>query len=83
MWPDIMATAIDARGIGVKPLPNARPVAFFWFFFVQFIIAFVMLNVFIGVIIEKYNENKDNSEGSGLLTNEQKIWVETMKLTLN
>ena len=42
-----------------------------------------MLNVFIGVIIEKYNENKDNSEGSGLLTNEQKIWVETMKLTLN
>ena len=83
MWPDIMATAIDARGIGVKQLPNAHPAAFLWFFLVQFIIAFVMLNVFIGVIIEKYNENKGASDGSGLLTDEQKLWVETMKLALN
>jgi hypothetical protein len=83
MWPDIMATTIDARGIGVQQLPNSYPFAFVWYFLVQFMIAFVMLNVFIGVIIEKYNENKDASEGSGLLTNEQKIWVETMKLAMN
>ena len=83
MWPDIMATTIDARGIGVKQLPNAHPAAFIWYFLVQFIIAFVMLNVFIGVIIEKYNENKGASDGSGLLTDEQKLWVETMKLALN
>jgi len=84
MWPDIMVTTIDARGIGQQPLPRSHPhFVFAWYFMVQFMIAFVMLNVFIGVIIEKYNENKDASEGSGLLTNDQKIWVETMKLAMN
>ena len=84
MWPDIMVTTIDARGIGQQPLPRTSPhFTFMWYFTVQFMIAFVMLNVFVGVIIEKYNENKAMSEGSGLLTNDQKIWVETMKLALN
>jgi hypothetical protein len=84
MWPDIMVTTIDARGIGQQPLPRSSPhFTFAWYFTVQFMIAFVMLNVFIGVIIEKYNENKEASEGSGLLTDEQKIWVETMKMALN
>jgi hypothetical protein len=84
MWPDIMVTTIDARGIGQQPIPRSYPhFTFAWYFMVQFMIAFVMLNVFIGVIIEKYNENKDASEGSGLLTNDQKIWVETMKLAMN
>ena len=84
MWPDIMVTTIDARGIGQQPLPNSYPhFTWAWYFMVQFMIAFVMLNVFIGVIIEKYNENKNASEGSGLLTNDQKIWVETMKLAMN
>ena len=84
MWPDIMVTTIDARGIGQQPLPNTNQLSvFLWYFTVQFMIAFVMLNVFIGVIIEKYNENKAKSEGSGLLTTDQKIWVETMKLALN
>ena len=70
MWPDIMATAIDARGIGVKPLPNAAQFVSGSFSFSSS--SLVMLNVFIGVIIEKYNENKDNSEGSGLLTTSRK-----------
>ena len=84
MWPDIMVTTIDARGIGQQPLPRTQPhFTFAWYFLVQFMIAFVMLNVFIGVIIEKYNENKDANEGSGLLTTDQKVWVETMKLALN
>jgi len=84
MWPDIMVTTIDGRGIGQQPLPRTSSFwVFIWYFMVQFMIAFVMLNVFIGVIIEKYNENKDASEGSGLLTNDQKIWVETMKLAMN
>ena len=84
MWPDIMVTTIDARGIGQQPLPRSHPhFTFAWYFMVQFMIAFVMLNVFIGVIIEKYNENKAASEGSGLLTDDQKIWVETMKMALN
>jgi hypothetical protein len=84
MWPDIMVTTIDARGIGQQPLPNSyQHGPFLWYFMVQFMIAFVMLNVFIGVIIEEYNKNKDASEGSGILTNDQKIWVETMKLAMN
>ena len=41
-----------------------------------------MVNVFVGVVIEKYNENKEASQGAGMLTNKQKLWLETMKLAM-
>ena len=63
MWPDIIATTIDARN-WCAAASKLIPRCFVWYFLVQFMIAFVMLNIFIGVIIEKYNENKDASEGS-------------------
>ena len=43
----------------------------------------IMINVFCGVIIDKYNEMKEESEGSALLTNDQKLWVEAMKLAMH
>ena len=34
------------------------------------------------LLIEKYNQNKDENEGAGMLTNKQKLWLETIKLAL-
>ena len=53
-----------------------------YYFLVQVVGAMIMINVFCGVIIDKYNEMKEESEGSALLTNDQKLWVEAMKLAM-
>lgn len=82
MWPDIMYDTTDTVGIGMQMQPNMEPQNALYYIFVQIVCAFLMLNVFVGVVIEKYNENKDESEGSSLLSNEQKLWVETMKLAM-
>jgi hypothetical protein len=43
---------------------------------------FLMLNVFVGVVIDNYNRMKREGDGSGLLTNDQKLWVEAMKMMM-
>lgn len=82
MWPDIMYDTTDTVGIGKLMQPNMEPQNALYYIFVQIVCAFLMLNVFVGVVIEKYNDNKEQSEGSALLSNEQKLWVETMKLAM-
>ena len=84
MWPDIMYDTIDGVYPGQAMMENYdRTKPAIYYVAVQIVCAMIMINVFCGVIIEKYNEMKDESEGSGLLTNEQKLWVETMKLAMS
>jgi hypothetical protein len=83
MWPDIMYNTVDAVGVNHSLVPNTNRVGGALFhIFVQLICAFLMVNVFVGVVIEKYNENKEASQGAGMLTNKQKLWLETMKLAM-
>ena len=82
MWPDIMYNTVDAVGIAEPMLPNYNQQVAWYYIFVQIVIAFLMLNVFVGVVIEEYEKNKQDSDGTGLLSDEQKAWVETMKLAL-
>jgi hypothetical protein len=84
MWPDIMYDTIDGVKPGYAMTENyQRGWPSVYFFLVQVVGAMIMINVFCGVIIDKYNEMKEESEGSALLTNDQKLWVEAMKLAMN
>ena len=84
MWPDIMYNTIAGVKPGYAMKDNySRAGPFIYFFLVQVIGAMIMINVFCGVIIDKYNEMKEESEGSALLTNDQKLWVEAMKLAMH
>merc|ERR1711998_372569 len=47
-----------------------------------FIGAFFVVNLFVGVVIEKFQSIKDESNGIALLTDEQKEWVDTQKQML-
>lgn len=52
-------------------------------FFMLFVVfgAFFILNLFVGVVIDKFNELKKKAEGQSLmLTEEQQRWVEIQKL---
>ncbi|XP_042744374.1 sodium channel protein type 1 subunit alpha-like [Lagopus leucura] len=79
-WMDIMYAAVDAREVDQQPEFEA----FFpmYFYFVIFIIfgSFFMLNLFIGVVISNFNQQRKKISGKDLfLTEEQKKYYNALK----
>ena len=81
MWLDVMYAGVDARGVGLQPHYDNNP--YICIFFVLFIIvgAFFVLNLFVGVTIDKFNEMKEKQDvQSVFLTQEQMDWAVAQKL---
>ncbi|XP_023239807.1 sodium channel protein para-like [Centruroides sculpturatus] len=79
-WIDIMNDAIDSRQIGQQPKDEDN--IYMYLYFVFFIIfgSFFTLNLFIGVIIDNFNEQK--KKGGSLemfMTEDQKKYYNAMK----
>lgn len=85
MWPDIMYSTMDIEGSDepmlIWPHRQHQSVAI-WFILVILVCSFLMINVFVGVIIDNFNDMKDKQNGSGLLTEEQKLWLATIRKTM-
>jgi hypothetical protein len=67
-WLEVMYRAVDARGIDLQPKQNFnQPAAIF---FVSFLIIgnIFILNLFVGIVIDKYNRLKDKMNGFLLMT---------------
>merc|ERR1740117_183005 len=74
-WVDIMWAAVDATGTDMQPTRDHNEV---WvLFFCGFIImgSFFVLNLFVGVVCDTFNEMKNQLGGLFLLTDRQKEWV--------
>ncbi|PSN31689.1 hypothetical protein C0J52_21915, partial [Blattella germanica] len=81
-WMEVMADAVDARGVNMQPQREANLYAYLYF--VVFIVcgSFFTLNLFIGVIIDNFNMLKKKYEGGVLemfLTESQKHYYTAMK----
>ncbi|KAK9729113.1 Ion transport protein [Popillia japonica] len=81
-WMEVMADAVDARGVDLQPKREANLYAYIYF--VIFIVcgSFFTLNLFIGVIIDNFNMLKKKYEGGVLemfLTESQKHYYTAMK----
>ncbi|XP_072903534.1 sodium channel, voltage-gated, type I-like, alpha isoform X1 [Hemitrygon akajei] len=79
-WMDIMYAAIDSRD--VKQQPDYECNLYMYFYFVIFIIfgSFFTLNLFIGVIIDNFNQQKKKLGGQDIfMTEEQKKYYNAMK----
>ncbi|XP_046399749.1 sodium channel protein 60E-like isoform X2 [Ischnura elegans] len=81
-WMEVMADAVDARGVDLQPEREANLYAYLYF--VIFIVcgSFFTLNLFIGVIIDNFNMLKKRYEGGVLemfLTESQKHYYTAMK----
>ncbi|CAB3234830.1 unnamed protein product [Arctia plantaginis] len=81
-WMEVMADAVDARGVDLQPEREANLYAYIYF--VIFIVcgSFFTLNLFIGVIIDNFNMLKKKYEGGVLemfLTESQKHYYTAMK----
>ncbi|XP_057655694.1 sodium channel protein 60E isoform X2 [Diorhabda carinulata] len=81
-WMEVMADAVDARGVDLQPQREAN--LYSYIYFVIFIVcgSFFTLNLFIGVIIDNFNMLKKKYEGGVLemfLTESQKHYYTAMK----
>ncbi|XP_026552918.1 sodium channel protein type 3 subunit alpha isoform X10 [Pseudonaja textilis] len=79
-WMDIMYAAVDSRD--VKEQPYYEDNLYMYLYFVIFIIfgSFFTLNLFIGVIIDNFNQQKKKFGGQDIfMTEEQKKYYNAMK----
>lgn len=91
MWPDFMTYMSDAawdlnRVTDVPPTPAPEPywpihVIIFWVVWI-FIASFIIMNLFIGVVVETFQRNKERSEGTIFLTERQQKWVLVMSVVI-
>ncbi|XP_029813807.1 sodium channel protein type 5 subunit alpha-like [Manacus vitellinus] len=79
-WMDIMYAAVDSRQINEQPKFEAS--LHMYIYFVVFIIfgSFFMLNLFVGVVISNFNQQRKKISGKDLfLTEEQKKYYNALK----
>uniref|UniRef100_A0A3B4EF08 Sodium channel protein n=1 Tax=Pygocentrus nattereri TaxID=42514 RepID=A0A3B4EF08_PYGNA len=78
-WMDIMYAAVDSRNVNEQPKYEANLVMYIYF--VGFIIfgSFFTLNLFIGVIIDNFNQQKKKISQDIFMTEEQKKYYNAMK----
>uniref|UniRef100_A0A452QPG1 Sodium channel protein n=1 Tax=Ursus americanus TaxID=9643 RepID=A0A452QPG1_URSAM len=79
-WMDIMYAAVDSRGYEEQPQWEYN--LYMYIYFVIFIIfgSFFTLNLFIGVIIDNFNQQKKKMRGQDIfMTEEQKKYYNAMK----
>ena len=84
-WPDLMYAGVDAKDVGLAPEKNYNPYVAYYFIGFVFIGSLFFLNLFIGVIFEKFNEAKRNETdfSAMILNKDQVIWVEMQRLIIN
>uniref|UniRef100_A0AAZ1WXZ8 Sodium channel protein n=1 Tax=Oreochromis aureus TaxID=47969 RepID=A0AAZ1WXZ8_OREAU len=78
-WMDIMYAAVDSRQVESQPMYEDN--LYIYLYFVCFIIfgSFFTLNLFIGVIIDNFNQQKAKIGGDIFMTEEQKKYYNAMK----
>ncbi len=70
MWPDVMFAAIDSTGPDQGPVKNNRIIVSILFIVFIFITTFFVMNLFISVIVDKFNEEVKRKEGAHNFTDE-------------
>ncbi|KAK1795716.1 hypothetical protein P4O66_001204 [Electrophorus voltai] len=78
-WMDIMYAAVDSRRVEDQPVYEDN--IYMYIYFVIFIIfgSFFTLNLFIGVIIDNFNQQKKKISQDIFMTEEQKKYYNAMK----
>uniref|UniRef100_A0A7M4FKE5 Sodium channel protein n=1 Tax=Crocodylus porosus TaxID=8502 RepID=A0A7M4FKE5_CROPO len=78
-WMDIMYAAVDSRNVLDQPMYEEN--LYMYLYFVIFIIfgSFFTLNLFIGVIIDNFNQQKKKIRQDIFMTEEQKKYYNAMK----
>merc|ERR1711871_251075 len=93
MWPDIMYNVVDAVTVdGKADLPMCEndennncgkehaPEVAIYFILVTIMCAFLLLNLFVGVVVDNFDKMK--KEGISIVTDEQQLWIDSQTMAL-
>lgn len=83
MWPDMMFAAIDAVGYDKSPKEKNSPMVSLLYVIYIFVTTFFIMNLFISVIVDKFNEQIKKRQGSDNFSSEQKEWVKIQRLLVH
>jgi hypothetical protein len=79
-WIDVMWSGVDSVDIGFQPQINNRPL---WIiFFISFIVvgSLFMLNLFVGVVINTFDQEKEKLGKNYMLTENEREWIQIQLL---
>ena len=79
LWPDIMYNGVDAVGVDKQPIRDHNPLAALFYVFFIIIGGFFALNLFVGVVIDNFNDIRQEFAGRAFLTVSQKQWVDAQR----
>jgi Ion transport protein len=82
-WPNTLLKIIDSQGEDLGPKIDNRPYAALLFIAFIFIQTFFVMNLFVSVIVDKFNEEIKRRQGSNTFTEEQKEWVKMQRIMLH
>lgn len=82
LWPHMQLACIDATPPGQPPQRDANPLAAVYYALAVLFCSFFVVNLFVGVILDKFAEIKSEKNGAALLSPGQKKWVDTQRLIL-
>jgi len=78
-WLEVMYSGVDARGIDKQPKKNSQEYAVIFFIGFMIVGHLFILNLFVGVIIDQFNEEKATLNQILALTPAQREWVQIQK----
>ena len=78
-----MYNGVDSRdSVDLQPNRNYRPAISLYFISFVLIGNLFILNLFVGIVIDKFNRLKDRMCGYSLMTSHQREWIETESATV-
>jgi hypothetical protein len=83
MWPQNMFAAVDLVGYDMVPRTDNSPSIALIFVIFIFLTTFFIMNLFISVIVDKFNEEIKKRQGAHNFTEEQKEWVKIQRLLVH
>ena len=81
-WVPIMHAGMDATSVGQPPRRNANPQNALFFVFFILVGSFVVLNLFVGVVIDNFQRISDETLGSAFMDARQRDWVSANQIML-
>jgi voltage-dependent calcium channel len=82
-WVDTLWRVIDSTDEDQGPIRDNRPYMALLFVAFIFITTFFVMNLFISVIVDKFNEEIRKREGSHNFSEEQKEWVKMQRIMVH
>ncbi|XP_069056149.1 voltage-dependent T-type calcium channel subunit alpha-1G isoform X1 [Pleurodeles waltl] len=71
-WVDIMYDGLDATGVDQQPIMNYNPWMLLYFISFLLIVAFFVLNMFVGVVVENFHKCRQHQEEEEAKRREEK-----------